>query len=123
MCKNPLDFLSESYRHVVEILLEFFIFLNQNFQLLTLSQKKIVSRKHKQFEHWTERRQNLVFTCKETFVILNTLKKETSHTFFFILTFLKMACTLQVLANMAPKAVVYPTIRIHVRTWAHDRQT
>lgn len=108
MCKNPLDFLV--FLNLTDI------FLNQNFQLLTLSQKKkIVSRKHKQFEHWTERRQNLVFTCKETFVILNTLKKA-SHTFFFILTFLKMACTLQVLANMAPKAVVYPTIRIHVRT-------
>lgn len=39
-----------------------------------------------------------------------------TSTFFFIFTFLKMACTLQVLANMAPKAVVYPTMRIQVRT-------
>lgn len=39
-----------------------------------------------------------------------------ASTFFFIFTFLKMACTLQVLANMAPKAVVYPTMRIQVRT-------
>lgn len=42
------------------------------------------------------------------------------NTFFFILTFLKMACTLQVLANMAPKAVVYPTMRIHVRTYQNN---
>lgn len=38
-------------------------------------------------------------------------------TFFFIFTFLKMACTLQVLANIAPNAVVYPTMRIQVRTY------
>lgn len=42
-------------------------------------------------------------------------------TFFFIFTFLKMACTLQVLANMAPNAVVYPTMRIHVRTCQDGR--